>query len=122
MKQVKDKFFKSFISAEKIDQRVCELATLINKEYAEKNPILIGVLNGSFIFLSDLFKKISVDCEVCFIRVASYQNMNSTGKVKEIMGLTHDITDRNIIIVEDIVDTGLTISEIKRQLSEKANS
>lgn len=120
MKQIKDKFFKKFITPSELEKRVNELACEINNEFAEKNPLLIGVLNGSFIFLSDLFKKITIDCEVCFIRVASYQKTSSSGKVKEIIGLNEDISGRDIIIVEDIVDTGLTISEIKRQLGEKS--
>ncbi|MFB0908256.1 MAG: hypoxanthine phosphoribosyltransferase [Spirosomataceae bacterium] len=116
MHKVKDKYFKTLIPSQDIQARVVEIANLLNADYADKNPLLIGVLNGSFIFLSDLFKCINIDCEVTFMRVSSYENLRSTGKVTQIIGLKEDIADRHVLIVEDIVDTGQTLVNVKEQL------
>ncbi|AFK04648.1 hypoxanthine phosphoribosyltransferase [Emticicia oligotrophica DSM 17448] len=117
MKQIRDKTFVPFIESESLQNRIKELAQEVNKDYAGKNPLLIGVLNGSFMFVADLFKSIDIECEVTFIRVSSYQSTESTGKVKQVLGLKEDIKDRHIIIVEDIVDTGMTMQEILGQLA-----
>ncbi len=117
MKQIKDKTFVPFIAAETLQARIKTLAQEINKDYAGKNPILIGVLNGSFMFVGDLFKSIDIECEITFIRVSSYQSTESTGKVKQILGLKEDIQQRDIIIIEDIVDTGMTMQEVLGQLA-----
>ncbi|WP_337040578.1 hypoxanthine phosphoribosyltransferase [Emticicia sp. 17c] len=117
MKQIKDKHFIPFIEADKLQARIRNLAQEINKDYAGKNPLLIGVLNGSFMFIGDLFKSIEIDCEVTFIRVSSYQHTESTGEVKQIIGLKEDIKNRHVIIVEDIVDTGMTMQEVLGQLA-----
>ncbi|MFB0948064.1 MAG: phosphoribosyltransferase family protein, partial [Spirosomataceae bacterium] len=98
MHKVKDKYFKTLIPSQDIQARVVEIANLLNADYADKNPLLIGVLNGSFIFLSDLFKCINIDCEVTFMRVSSYENLRSTGKVTQIIGLKEDIADRHVLI------------------------
>lgn len=116
MYKVKDKYFKTLIPSEEIQAKVVEMANLLNTDYADKNPLLIGVLNGSFIFLSDLFKSINIDSEVTFMRVSSYESMRSTGKVTQIIGLKEDISDRHVLIVEDIVDTGQTLVNVKEQL------
>jgi hypoxanthine phosphoribosyltransferase len=116
MHKVKDKYFKTLIPSQDIQARVVEIANLLNADYADKNPLLIGVLNGSFIFLSDLFKCMNIDCEVTFMRVSSYENLRSTGKVTQIIGLKEDIADRHVLIVEDIVDTGQTLVNVKEQL------
>jgi hypoxanthine phosphoribosyltransferase len=116
MHKVKDKYFKTLIPSHDIQAKVVEIADLLNADYANKNPLLIGVLNGSFIFLSDLFKCMNIDCEVTFMRVSSYENLRSTGKVTQIIGLKEDIADRHVLIVEDIVDTGQTLVNIKEQL------
>ena len=112
MKQIKDKFFVPFIGKEALQNRIQALAQEINNDYAGKNPLLIGVLNGSFMFIGDLFKYLTIECEVSFIRVSSYQSTHTTGKVKQILGLKESIENRHVIIVEDIVDTGLTMQEI----------
>ncbi len=116
MQKVKDKYFKTLIPAAEIQDKVIEIANLINADYAGKNPLLIGVLNGSFIFLSDLFKCIKIDCEVTFMRVSSYESMRSTGKITQVIGLKEDIANRHVLIVEDIVDTGQTLTNVKEQL------
>jgi hypoxanthine phosphoribosyltransferase len=119
MKQVKDKYFIPFIDSTTLQERIKILAQKVNKDYKGKNPLLIGVLNGSFMFLADLFKFIDIECEITFIRVSSYKNTESTGKVKQILGLQEEIQSRDIIIVEDIVDTGITMQEILGQLASQ---
>ena len=117
MKQIKDKYFVPFIEPKPLQARIKALAQEVNKDYAGKNPLLIGVLNGSFMFVGDLFKSIDIECEITFIRVSSYQSTASSGTVKQILGLKEDIQNRDIIIVEDIVDTGMTMQEILGQLA-----
>lgn len=107
--QIHDKEFIPYISRERIRQRVHQLAEHINKEYADKNPLLIGILNGSFIFAADLFRELSIPAEISFIRLTSYKGTSSTGNVVTAIGLQEDLQDRHIIIVEDIVDTGKTL-------------
>lgn len=119
MKQIKDKNFVPFIESVALQARIKEIAQQLNKDYQEKNPLLIGVLNGSFMFIGDLFKSIDIECEVTFIRVSSYQNTESTGQVKQILGLKEDIKNRHVIIVEDIVDTGMTMQEVLGQLASQ---
>jgi hypoxanthine phosphoribosyltransferase len=108
--QVHDKEFTLFIPREKIRQRVVEIAGLINKEYAGKKPLMIGILNGSFIFAADLFREITVEAEISFIKLASYKGTSSTGHVVTSIGLEEDLHGRHIIVVEDIIDTGKTMS------------
>jgi len=117
MKQIKDKSFVPLIDAKQLQIRIQELAQLVNKDYEGKNPLLIGVLNGSFMFVGDLFKYINIDCEITFIRVSSYQSTESTGQIKQILGLKEDIKNRHVIIIEDIVDTGMTMQEVLGQLA-----
>lgn len=117
--QIKDKRFGVYITSKQIQERVNEIAQAINKDYAGKNPIIIGVLNGSFIFCADLFREIEVPAEVSFIRMASYEGTTSSGEVKQILGLSDNVFKREIIIVEDIIDSGLTMKNILNHFKER---
>lgn len=114
--QVFDKKFQPYISASKIEIRIKELATEINAEYEGKRPIFIAILNGSFMFASDLFKQIHIDAEICFIKLASYKGTRSSGNVITSIGLDEPLKDRHVLIVEDIVDTGNTLNKFLPQL------
>ena len=116
MLTINDKSFVPFITAEAIQTRVRELAEQINQEYIDKKPLLVVVLNGAFLFAADLMKNLTIPCEITFIRVASYATTESTGELKQILGLTESVANRDLIVVEDIVDTGLTICEVREQL------
>ena len=107
--KVHDKSFDIYLPEEKILRRIAEMAAAINKDYAGKRPFCIAILNGSFMFASDLFKQLTVDAELCFIKLASYKGMKSSGKVVTSIGLDEDLFDKDVIIVEDIVDTGKTL-------------
>lgn len=117
--KVLDRHFAVSISHEEIQARVQFLAERINEEYRDKNPIFLSVLNGAFMFTADLMKHIMIDCEVQFVKMKSYHGMDTSGKVKTLMGVTDEIKDRHVIIIEDIVDTGNTMEELLRQLQEK---
>ena len=119
---INDKTFVPFISAEAIQTRIKELAEQINQEYADKKPLIVVVLNGAFLFAADLAKQLTIPCEITFIRVASYAATESTGQLKQILGLTESITGRDLIVVEDIVDTGFTLFEVCNQLKEQEPS
>ena len=107
--------FEPYIRREEIAKQVHRLAQEIKRDYANENALFLCVLNGSFIFAADLFRACDLrDAEITFIRFKSYDGMSSTGSVKEIMGLTEDITDRNILIVEDIIDSGVTAANCVR--------
>ena len=114
--QVLDKKFKPYISAAQISVRIKELAKEINIEYEGKRPIFIAILNGSFMFASDLFKEINIDAEICFIKLASYKGTRSTGNVITSIGLDEPLKDRHVVIIEDIVDTGNTLHQFLPQL------
>jgi hypoxanthine phosphoribosyltransferase len=117
--KVHDKEFETFIRAEDIQSRVSELGSIINIEYNNKRPLFIGVLNGALIFMADLIKNISVECELAFIKVSSYNGLTSSGTVRNMIGLSESVKDRHVIVVEDIIDTGDTalyiIEELKKQ-------
>ena len=109
--KVHDKEFVPYISANQIEAEVERVAAEINKDYQAKKPLFIAILNGAFIFAADLFKKINVDAEICFIKLASYKGVKSTGKVITAIGLDAEIYNRDVVIIEDIVDTGKTLSQ-----------
>jgi hypoxanthine phosphoribosyltransferase len=119
MKRIKvlDKEFEISIPSEKIQARIQELANEISRDMKDKDPVFIAILNGSFMFASDLFKKTSIDAQITFLKLASYQGMSTSGTVKQLIGLNQEIKGQNIIILEDIVDTGITLDTIMRQLS-----
>lgn len=118
--RIKDREFDEFISEAAIANRVQELAQQIDRDYADEPPVLVAVLNGAFVFMADLVRSISVSSEVTFIKVKSYQNMQSTGQHKEFIGLEVPIRDRHVIVVEDIVDSGNTIRYLSQQFSAQA--
>ena len=113
-----DKQFKQFITEEEIIKNVNSIAEKINNDYENKNPIILCVLKGSFMFLSDLTKKLKINCSISFIQIKSYEDTKSSGVIKEVLGLKDDINHRDIIIVEDIVDTGLTYNFLLEYLSK----
>jgi hypoxanthine phosphoribosyltransferase len=114
--KVHDKEFKTFFSAEEIHIQVNRIATHINNDYNGKRPLFIAILNGSFMFATDLFKALTIEAEICFIKLASYKGIKSTGQVVTTIGLDQTIKDRDIIVIEDIVDTGKTLHEFLPQL------
>lgn len=120
--RVHDKAFETYLSEETIQQRVKELAEKINADYAGKRPLFIAILNGSFMFASDLFKQLSIEAELCFIKLASYKGMKSSGKVVTSIGLEEDLFGKDVIIVEDIVDTGKTLHRFLPKLEHQQPS
>lgn len=119
MKQVKlkDKVFKVSIPEEKIQTEIAEMAKKINRDYNNKSiPLFISILNGSFMFTADLFKHIDFVCEVTFLKLTSYNGTSSTGTVRQLIGVNESIKGRDVIVLEDIVDTGITIEQILDQL------
>ena len=121
---LKDKTFKTAIPYEKISAAIDEVAEKINKDFMGCNdiPVLLCVLNGSIMFMGELMKRLRFDCQIISTKLTSYVGTSSTGRVKQAMGLTADITGRRVIVVEDIVDSGNTIVELKSILEEKGAS
>ena len=115
-----DKTFRVMIPAEKIDQAVTAVAERINNDYADKDtPLFVGVLNGSFMFLSDLIKKIEFNSELSFVKISSYEGTSSTGQIRSLIGLNGSFEGRHVIIVEDIVDTGESIAHMIADLESR---
>lgn len=117
--QVKDRVFAPFIREEELQKEIKRVAQEINHDYEGKEPLFLCILNGAFMFAADLLKNVSVPCNVSFVKVSSYSGTDSTGKVKELMGLQESVEGRHVIIVEDIVDTGYTMRDILDSLAEK---
>lgn len=113
---VHDKSFVSYLPESLILEKIKALADELNRDYAGKKPLFIAILNGSFMFASDLFKELHIDAEICFIKLASYKGTKSTGHVITAIGLDTDITDRHVVILEDIIDTGKTMNEFLPQI------
>ena len=113
---VKDRYFKTFISAEQIALRVQELGEQISMEMKGREPLFLVVLNGAFVFAADLLRSVTTPCHVSFIRVSSYDGMESTGRLTQVLGLTEKIEGRSVVIVEDIIDSGLTMQALTEQL------
>lgn len=114
--QVHDKKFETYLSEEAIQKKIQEIADSINNDFKERRPLFVAILNGSFMFASDLFKRLNINAEICFIKLASYKGTRSTGHVITAIGLDHDLFNRDVVIIEDIVDTGKTLNEFLPQL------
>lgn len=114
-----DKTFETSIPEAEIQKRVKEVAERINVDYAGKIPLLLAVLNGSFVFAADLIRYITIPCEISFVKLASYEGTTSTGKIKEVIGINEALQGRDVIIVEDIVDTGHTMKNMIESLGTR---
>lgn len=117
--KIHDKTFKISYTEEEILKHVKVVADRINKDMEGKNPLFLAVLNGSFIFAADLMRMITIPCEISFVKLASYQGTMSTGRIKEVIGINEDISGRDIIIVEDIVESGLTMKRMMESLGTR---
>ena len=119
MIQVLDKTFEPYLTREKIQAQIDRLAHELTLEYAEKKPLFVAILNGSFMFASDLFKAIRFNAEICFIKLASYKGTKSSGQVVSAIGLDETLKDRHVVILEDIVDTGRTLTHFLPELENQ---
>jgi hypoxanthine phosphoribosyltransferase len=119
MTTIHDKHFISFLDQHTIEERIALLGKQISNDYQGRKPVLVVVLNGAFMFAAQLMKSIDIPIEIVFIRVSSYYKSESSGKVKEILGLTKSLKNEYVIVVEDIVDTGLTMVEIIAQITSQ---
>lgn len=117
--RVHDKAFEPYLTEEAIESKIKAIAEQINKDYAGKQPLFVAILNGSFMFASDLFKAITIEAEICFIKLASYKGTKSSGHVITAIGLDIDLIGRHVVVIEDIVDTGKTLSEFLPQLEHQ---
>ncbi|PKP53641.1 MAG: hypoxanthine phosphoribosyltransferase [Bacteroidetes bacterium HGW-Bacteroidetes-1] len=107
--KVHDKEFEIYIPQDQIERAIKKVAENINRDYAGKNPLFLIVLNGAFMFAAELFKSVEVECEISFVKLSSYSGTASTSVIRELIGLDHSIAGRNVVLVEDIIDTGLTM-------------
>lgn len=114
--KIKDLEFKKFISPGEIDECIKRLASLINKDYQDKTPVFLPILNGSFMFASDLIKEITIPCKISFVKISSYSGTQSTGQIKTLIGHEESLFNQEIILIEDIIDTGLTLQKIVEEL------
>ena len=115
--KILDKKFEIFINSDEIHEAVAKVASKMNEDLKNKDVIFLGILNGSFMFASDLYKQIEFNSQISFLKLASYEGTSSSGKVKRLIGINEDIKDKTVVIIEDIVDTGFTIETILKQLS-----
>lgn len=114
--KVLDKEFKLYIKQEEIEHVINDIANQINVEYKDKNPLFLVMLNGAFMFASQLFKELTIDCETSFVKYASYEGTQSTCEVKELIGLNSSLEGRDVVIVEDIIDSGYTMDCLLKKL------
>ena len=114
--KIKDKTFEKYITEDKIQSVVVRIAKQLNADFRGKNPLFLAVLNGAFIYASDLLKHIDIPCEISFVKLASYSGTDSTGKIRELIGLNENLKGRTIVIVEDIIDTGLSMDYLMKEL------
>jgi len=117
--KIKDKTFETSIPEAVIKEHVKAVADRINHDMADKNPLFLAVLNGSFVFAADLMRMITIPCEISFVKLASYEGTVSTGKITEVIGVNENLSGRTVIIVEDIVDTGLTMQKMIQTLGTR---
>jgi hypoxanthine phosphoribosyltransferase len=120
MIQLHEKQFVPFISAKEIDFAIAKMVAQVEADFADETPVFVGVLNGAFMVVSDFMKQYKKPCEVSFIKMASYEGTSTTNEVKQLIGINQDLTGRSVIIIEDIVDTGNTLVELK-ELFKKQN-
>jgi hypoxanthine phosphoribosyltransferase len=116
---VKDKIFSPFITADVLDKAVSKIAAAMESDLIGKDPLFLVVLNGAFVFASDLMKKLHFPCEISFIKLSSYSGLQSSNKVRELIGLNEDITGRTVVVLEDIIDTGVTLGELLEIVKSK---
>lgn len=116
--KVSDKEFELYLPEQEINKSVSTLSEKINEDYENKDPLFIPTLNGAFIFAADLLREVKTPCEISFIKVASYSDMQSSGNIKDLIGLNETIFNRHVVLVEDIIDTGRTISHLIDKLKE----
>lgn len=112
MIQVRDKTFELFIESEEIQRKVTSIADEINSDFLGEEVVFVAVLNGAFMFASDLMKKVKLTSEITFVKMSSYSGIQTTGKVEELIGLKDNLNGKNVIILEDIIDSGLTMDKI----------
>ena len=115
--QIEDKKFKPYITHNEIKNTVAQLAKQLSDDLRDKNPLFLAVLNGSFIFAADLIRELDFDAEVSFIKISSYSGTHTTNNVKQLIGLNENIENRTIVILEDIIDTGISIESLLQQLT-----
>ncbi|MEZ4890002.1 MAG: hypoxanthine phosphoribosyltransferase [Crocinitomicaceae bacterium] len=114
--QIKDKQFKPFLSELEIANAIQNIAQQVNRDYNNEEVVFVAILNGAFMFASDFIKNISLNCEITFVKVSSYIGTESSGRVDEIIGLTKELKGKNVVILEDIVDTGITMDKVYKLL------
>lgn len=119
MIQLHDKEFVPFISAEEIDFAIKQMAAQVEDDFRDETPVFVGVLNGAFMVVSDFMKHYKGPCEVSFVKMASYEGMSSSNELKQLIGLNQDLTGRTVVIIEDIIDTGVTIEGLKEMFKRQ---
>jgi hypoxanthine phosphoribosyltransferase len=117
--RVHNKSFEIYLSEQSIQEKIREMASKMNEDYKDRHPLFIAILNGSFMFAADLFKHLDIQAEICFIKLASYKGMKSSGNIITAIGLDQDVFNRHLVIVEDIVDTGKTLNEFLPKLQHQ---